>query len=955
MPSGMLGVGAGLTPGGGGGGGPTLPTGWSQLRLGAGGQLVWIDVAADGTMLSMPDIHGLYVWDTTLPNTGNDSASRPLGRWRQAVTASSLSNIGSLPSQPPGNDFSGGIHVYAARMAPGNSSRMYMYMGNGYDGPGGYGYFYTSTDKGKTWTHRPLAPNFGANSQGNTKFLSPSMAVDPHNEQVVFMGITSHGLWKTADAGLNWTQVPTAQVAPPSVTVGGPGGGHIVCFDDSAWSSGNTQTIYASSYGVGVYRSINGGTTWTLLNSAGMPTVPGKVFVDRLGIVWVINSKDTSEYSVSIGKLFKYQSNAWIDVSTGDGSTYTGIPSNANDLRSVVVESTTSNTRKIIAVQKDTAQTSLSTDEGKTWAPVAYGPSKVVNDIPWLATTDEWEVAHLVHAADGNVWMAMGIGNFFAPLSAFSGSTPVAWTSRSAGNEELVAQWIISPPPPGNSNAVVSMMDRGVMHSPQVTYPNALIAGPMINHGRCCDYASSDPRFIVLSDGGGNITANASYSSDGGDSWTKFESFPGNGNFITSGAIAAATPANYVTFLNYSAGLWHTKNAGRPWTVYPMTVSSASYNNSTGVVTLNLPSAPALPLVGAVGVGNSVEVRGFSGTVYTVSSGTYDPATGTVAVTLATTPVFAVGATIDFLYSSGTGSYPALNGKYKITDITGNVVKYTWYTGGGAMTITGGTATASVNGLFTLTGVSGSTVTYNASSNLGSLTLTGGSIYGTGWSACGGLDPAGGWISFNADHRRCNVIADRVNVGTFYAYCDGANPTVQIAGFYKSTDGGTTWSLYSSGLYHYGYTPPGGDDVYAYEMQMRAMPGVAGNFYCSTGRFPETRQMPFYEIQDTGSTMTRTRVIGVDTVHAHGYGKAKPGNSYPSIYIWGRVAAAQDTAGIGGFGVWQSDDHCLHWTRLGTGYAGDSLDAAWVVSGDMNVYGKCYVGFVGTGVLVYNP
>ena len=77
-------------------------TGWRTLKLGAGGQLTWIDVADDGTMLSIPDIHGLYVWDWTLPNTGNDSATRSFGTWRQAVNAVSISHAAALTKENHG-------------------------------------------------------------------------------------------------------------------------------------------------------------------------------------------------------------------------------------------------------------------------------------------------------------------------------------------------------------------------------------------------------------------------------------------------------------------------------------------------------------------------------------------------------------------------------------------------------------------------------------------------------------------------------------------------------------------------------------------------------------------------------------------------------------------------------------------------------------------------------------
>jgi hypothetical protein len=330
-------------------------------------------------------------------------------------------------------------------------------------------------------------------------------------------------------------------------------------------------------------------------------------------------------------------------------------------------------------------------------------------------------------------------------------------------------------------------MDRGMFRSPETIFPPVLNTGPMINHARGVDYASSNSSFVISAAGGGHTAeavANCQYSTNRSTDWNLLPNQPGGDGIVTTAMEIAATPLNHVVILNYNGGIFYTKDNGA-----------------------------------------------------------------------------------------------------------------------------------------------------------------------TPWLACGGLNPAGGWRSFNVDHRRNNIIADRVNIGTFYAYCDKGDGTSQIMGFYKSTDGGATWALYASGVYHLGYTPPQGNDDYAYEMQMRSIEGQAGNFYCSTGRFMPARGMPFYEMQDNGTTLVRRRVIGVDTPHCWGYGKAKPGNTYPSIYIWARVAAAQDTAGIGGWGVWRSDDHAQMWTRGGA-YPGDSLDAVGI-TGD-RVYGKCVVSFYGTGFPVYN-
>src|SRR2546426_2598258 len=86
-----------------------------------------------------------------------------------------------------------------------------------------------------------------------------ALAVDPRNPDVAFLGAAAGGVWKTIDAGLNWTPMTDNQ---PSLSIGS------LAIDPT-----NTSTIYAgtgeqnfsgdSYYGAGVLKSTDGGTTWT--------------------------------------------------------------------------------------------------------------------------------------------------------------------------------------------------------------------------------------------------------------------------------------------------------------------------------------------------------------------------------------------------------------------------------------------------------------------------------------------------------------------------------------------------------------------------------------------------------------------------------------------------------------------------------------------------------------------
>ena len=115
---------------------------------------------------------------------------------------------------------------------------------------------YRSTDAGATWTKTPLT--------GFTGFTLPlTIAVDPANSSVVYVGLATNGVFRSNDGGNTWSQV--------NVPLFGAGVSSVV-FDPAT-----PATVYVGS-GSGVFKSTDGGTTWTPQNnfagvSSGSPNV----------------------------------------------------------------------------------------------------------------------------------------------------------------------------------------------------------------------------------------------------------------------------------------------------------------------------------------------------------------------------------------------------------------------------------------------------------------------------------------------------------------------------------------------------------------------------------------------------------------------------------------------------------------------------------------------------------
>jgi uncharacterized protein (TIGR03437 family) len=85
-----------------------------------------------------------------------------------------------------------------------------------------------------------------------------SIAIDPRNGNVVYLGSATGGVWKTTDGGVNWSPLTDTQ---PTLITGA------IALDPS-----NPDTVYVGTgelltgfYGGGVLKSTDGGSSWTQL------------------------------------------------------------------------------------------------------------------------------------------------------------------------------------------------------------------------------------------------------------------------------------------------------------------------------------------------------------------------------------------------------------------------------------------------------------------------------------------------------------------------------------------------------------------------------------------------------------------------------------------------------------------------------------------------------------------
>lgn len=506
----------------------SLQVGWQTLKVGGGGFVRGLIIAADGTMVGRTDTAGAYLY-----NSGANT-------WNQLVNSSSLPSAYLATNPFALGSETGGQGVYELAIAPSNSSVMYMNFG---------GYIFSSANKGTSWTQTAFVQDTSCNPNDGNAEVGQKMAVDPANSNIVYVGTEGTGLRSTANGGSTWATVSGV----PTGTGAGITG---ILFDPSSSVVGGvTQGIYASRNGTGVYHSTNGGSTWAL-------TSGGPVDVEYACI------STTGVYYYCVGdnyaNVWSYNG-TWTKLIAGSADSFQGIAINPFNQSELVVTNFN-------------GQVSISYNGGTTWSGINTNTALVSTDIPWLKAANlnaGIGPAFYLSAGglqfspitNGLLYQSAGTGmwQMNVPAGATSG-TALTWTDFSVGIENLVANAILVPT---GGTPILANWDRPFFDIASVgTYSSTY--GPVnsltIQAGWSLDYASSSPSTVVgLSTWGDNQSG---ITTDNGVSWTIFSATASN--YLQSfglggGCIAASTPTNIIWAPAGGTAPSYTTNGGTSW------------------------------------------------------------------------------------------------------------------------------------------------------------------------------------------------------------------------------------------------------------------------------------------------------------------------------------------------------------------------------------------------------
>jgi xyloglucan-specific exo-beta-1,4-glucanase len=457
-----------------------------------------------------------------------------------------------------------------------------------------------STDRGNTFTRTNLPFKSGGNMPGRN--MGERLAIDPNRNATLYLGARSgNGLWRSTDFGATWSRVTSFTATgtyvqdpnDPNGYLTDPIGVTWVVFDKRTGTAGNaTQTIYVgvADLGTSIYRSTNGGTTWTAL--PGQPTgyMPHHAVLASNGILYVTYSNKGGPYDGEKGDVWKFDTatSAWTQISP--------VPSSSSDnyfgYGGLSVDAQNPNTLMVAALNSWWPDTILfrSRDAGATWTRIwdwAAYPERTlrytqnITAAPWLVFTDlnpvapvpspklGWMVGDLEIDPFNSNRLMYGTGATIygtENLLAWDAGNQIAISVMAQGLEETAVLDLISPP--AGAPLISGLGDiNGFRHDSLTTPPSRMFNSPSFA-ASSLDYAELSPSFIVRVgnvDRAANPTVNRiAFSFDGGTNWFQASSEPGGVN--GPGTVAAAANAGRVLWSPSGTTPQVSTNNGSSWT-----------------------------------------------------------------------------------------------------------------------------------------------------------------------------------------------------------------------------------------------------------------------------------------------------------------------------------------------------------------------------------------------------
>ncbi|KAI9687184.1 MAG: hypothetical protein M1820_010510 [Bogoriella megaspora] len=493
---------------------------WKNVVTGGGGGFtsgIVFNTGTKGVAYARTDIGGLY-------KLNSDDSWTPLTDFANSTTWNNWGIDAVATDKLNANNVYAAVGEYTNSWDPNNGAIL------------------RSSNQGTTWSRANLPFKVGGNMPG--RGMGERLAIDPNLNSILYFGARSgHGLWKSTDSGVTWSNVTKFPnvgnfVADPTDTSGYNSdnqGIAWVTFDTNVTSSGKaTSTIFVgvADKANPVYVSTDSGSSWSRVANQPSGFLPHKGKLSpKEHALYVTYSDGSGPYDGTNGSLWRYDITAktWKDISPGSDPYY-GYGGLAVDIQkpgTLVVATLNSWYPDAILWR--------STDSGASWTAIweytSYPDRNFLYSIsntnaPWISIDQSvntktlgWMIESLeIDPFDSNHWL-YGTG-----LTVYGGHDLTNWgTGKNVtisvlakGIEETSVQALTIPP----GKSLVSAMGDigGFVHTSLTTPPKAEL--PSFTTSTSVDYAGNNPASLVRT--GNDASASAiqiALSNDAGATW----------------------------------------------------------------------------------------------------------------------------------------------------------------------------------------------------------------------------------------------------------------------------------------------------------------------------------------------------------------------------------------------------------------------------------------------------
>lgn len=254
---------------------------WKPVTVGGGGWVTGFVVhpSAPDNVYARTDVGGIYKWQTASES------------WEQLITFERMPLDFLEYNSNLGDAFYRGraYEVLSIGLDPTDADIVYFAAGGGRYEDAEEGIFMKSTDGGTTWDWKDKLSIPIKGNKSDRQFTE-RITVDPLNPQVVYYGSQKDGLWTSSDGGENWSKTDSGQIPDEDVqfSIDGTslfiGVQRIICEPSQGLATnGRTKLQYALVAGFGIYRTNDGGASWSRIydvtNSGSLPS-NSKYFTD---------------------------------------------------------------------------------------------------------------------------------------------------------------------------------------------------------------------------------------------------------------------------------------------------------------------------------------------------------------------------------------------------------------------------------------------------------------------------------------------------------------------------------------------------------------------------------------------------------------------------------------------------------------------------------------------------